>query len=118
VAISAVAFSTLPTSLRTEGMSFFHLVNSLGIAMGATLIFNLVARFSQTSHASLTAHVSPFNELLRSEAWDLAEAGDLAALSAEIGRQATMIAFNNAFYVSAVIGVAVLPLILLLRVRR
>ncbi len=103
-------------------MSFFHLVNSLGIAMGATLIFNLVARFSQASHASLTAHVSPFNELFRSElpgqAWNLAEAGDLAALSAEIARQATMIAFNNAFYVSAVIGVAVLPLILLLRVRR
>ena len=122
VAISTVAFSTLPTSLRTEGMSFFHLLNSLGIAMGATLIFNLVARFSQASHASLTAHVSPFNEAFRGAApgqsWNLAEAGDLAALSAEIGRQATMVAFTNAFYVSAVIGVAVLPLILLLRVRR
>jgi DHA2 family multidrug resistance protein len=122
VAISAVAFSTLPTSLRTEGMSIFHLLNSLGIAMGATLIFNLVARFSQASHASLTANVSPFNELFRpdfpGQPWDLAEAGDLAALSAEIARQSTMIAFTNAFFVSAVIGVAVLPLVLLLRVRR
>ncbi len=122
VTISAVAFSTLPTGLRTEGMSFFHLVNSLGIAIGATLIFNLVGRFSQASHASLTAHVSPFNELFRSEtpgqAWDLGQQADLAALSAEIERQATMIAFNNAFFVSAVVGLGVLPLVLLLRVRR
>ena len=103
-------------------MSFFHLVNNLGIAMGATLIFNLVARFSQASHASLTPHVSPFNELFRSDApgqpWDLGQQTDLAALSAEIERQATMIAFNNAFFVSLVIGLAVMPLILLLRVRR
>ena len=122
VTISTVAFSTLPTGLRTEGMSFFHLVNNLGIAMGATLIFNLVARFSQASHASLTPHVSPFNELFRSDApgqpWDLGQQTDLAALSAEIERQATMIAFNNAFFVSLVIGLAVMPLILLLRVRR
>ena len=122
VTISAVAFSTLPAALRTEAMSFVYLINSLGVAMGATLIFNLVARFSQTSHASLTAHVSPFNEAFRSESsrqvWDLGQQADLAALSAEIERQATMIAFNNAFFVSAVIGVAVLPLVLLLRVRR
>jgi DHA2 family multidrug resistance protein len=122
VTISTVAFSTLPTGLRTEGMSFFHLVNSLGIAMGATLIFNLVARFSQASHASLTAHVSPFNALFRSEVpgqvWGLGQRTDLAALSAEIARQSTMIAFNNAFFVSAVIGISVLPLVLLLRVER
>jgi len=122
IAISAVAFTTLPARLRTEGMTFLHLINNLGVAIGAALMFNLVARYRQASHEELTAHVSPFNETFRAaspgQAWDLAEPGDLAALSAEIGRQATMIAFNNAFYVTALIGLAALPLIALLRVKR
>ena len=122
IAISTVAFTTLPARLRTEGMTFLHLVTNLGIAIGAALMFNLVGRYRQTSHEELTAHVSPFNQAFRGaspgQSWNLAEAGDLAALSVEIGRQATMIAFTNAFYLSAVIGLAVLPLILMLRVRR
>lgn len=122
VAISAAAVATLPVRLRTEGMSIFHLGMGLGTAIGAALLFNLVARYAQTSHEFLTAHVTPFNEALRStapqHAWDLAQRSDLAAISAEIERQATMIAFNNAFFLSAVVGFAVLPLILLLRIRR
>ena len=118
VAISILAFSTVATQWRTEAMSFFHLLGNLGTAVGAALFFNLVARATQANHEVLRAHISPFNELLRFETWDLAERADLASLNAEVMQQAALIAYNNVFYMSAVLGLVALPLVLVLRVRR
>ena len=121
VPISIIAFSTLPNRLRTEGMSILHLTSNLGTAIGTAWVFNVLTRAIQTNHAILSAHITPFNELLRfslpRQAWDLAERADLAALSVEIGRQAAMIAYNNTFFLCAAAGLVVLPLIAALRVR-
>ncbi|MBT5415610.1 MAG: DHA2 family efflux MFS transporter permease subunit [Rhodospirillaceae bacterium] len=120
--ISAMANATIPGSLRTEAISLFHLVNNLGVAVGAALIFALLAHDIQQSTSLLTQLISPLNEVFRlavPEAMvDLGNRGDLAVLSAEIKRQATMVAFNGAFLLSAVAGLAVLPILLIAKVRR
>ena len=119
--ISAMANATIPGSLRTEAISLFHLVNNLGVAVGAALIFALLAHDIQESTSLLTQLISPLNEVFRlsvpQSMIDLGDRGDLAALSAEIKRQATMVAFNNAFLLSAIAGLAVLPILLIAKVK-
>ena len=77
---------------------------------------------AQVDHAVISESVNPFNELFRYRAvasvWDLGSAGSLASLQVEIGRQATMIAYNGSFMVVAGVMVALIPFILLFRHKR
>jgi hypothetical protein len=82
----------------------------------------LLAHNLQESTSLLTQFVSPLNEVFRLSVphgmVDLGDRGDVAALSAEIRRQATMVAFNNAMLFSAVAGLIVLPILLIAKVKR
>jgi DHA2 family multidrug resistance protein len=122
VGISAMAFATLPTNLRTQGMSLMHLINNLGVAIGTTIVFSLLTREIQISRSALSQFASPYNEALQygaaRSAVHLDQAGGLAAFNAEIGRQAMMVAFNSTFQIVAYAGLVVLPLLLIARVRR
>ena len=122
IGISAMAFATLPGELRTQGMSLMHLINNLGVAIAAAAVFSLLTREIQSSHSVLRQFVGPYNEALHSGVGrgqiDLGRASDLAALGAEVGRQAMMIAFNSTFQIIAYAGLVVLPLMLFARVRR
>ena len=117
--IAQLAFSTLDVRLRTEGMATFHLMLSIGAAAGIAIIFSVLANSAQINHEVLTGHISVYNEAFRysfvPQALDLTEQSGLMAMKAEIRRQATMIAFNNSFYVSAVISALMLPMILFMR---
>lgn len=119
VPISVLAFSTMPERLRTEGLAFLHLMLNMGTAVGVAAIFNVLSRGIQINHEVMAAHVNPYNDLFRyrfsPEAWDLSEPSGLIALDAEITRQATMIAYNNSFYLIAIVGIVVIPLLFLLR---
>ena len=57
------------------------------------------------------------NELLRGEAnlerWGRSEPGGMLVIEQEITRQATMIAYNNAFLAVAVVMIVLIPLVLL-----
>jgi MFS family permease len=122
VGISALALATLPATLRVQGVSLLYLVYNLGVAIGAALLFNLLAQDLQASYELLSQLVSPLNEVLRlsvpKRLLDLSDAGHLASLNAEIGRQSIMLAFNSAFLLTVAVGIGALPLILLARVRR
>ncbi|MDA0702907.1 MAG: DHA2 family efflux MFS transporter permease subunit [Proteobacteria bacterium] len=122
VGISALALATLPAELRVQGVSLLYLVYNLGVAIGAALLFNLLAQDLQASYELLSQLVSPLNEVLRlsvpKRLLDLSNADHLASLNAEIGRQSLMLAFNSAFLLTVAVGVGALPLILLARVRR
>ena len=61
--------------------------------------------------------IHPYNELFGypeiAAAFDLGSASSLAALQVEIGRQATTIAYNDAYMVVAGVMIALIPLIAL-----
>ena len=73
----------------------------------------------QTNHAALTEHINPFNELFRygavASTWAMDSTQGLAALEAEINRQSVMIAYNNAFFATFVLSLALIPVVLLFR---
>ena len=65
--------------------------------------------------------MNPYNDVFKyasiPELWNLADTSGLVALDAEITSQATMIAYNNSFYATALVALAMLPLILLFGTR-
>ena len=119
VPLSAVAFATLAPLFRTEAAAVFSLVRNLGGSIGISVVETMLDRSIQVSHADLAAHASPFNRALVmpgvSEMWDLHTTGGMAALDAEINRQAAMIGYLNDFRLMMVITLVALPLLLLLR---
>ena len=119
--LNILTLSRLDRRVQDQGFALFYLNFDAGYAIGAAGIIALHARHSQINHAVLNEAINPYNELLRyarpSELWDIAEASGLTALDAEITRQATMIAYNNSFLVSALVICALIPLILLFRHR-
>lgn len=119
VPLGALTFVTLSAGDRTEGTSVYNLVRSVGSSIGVSIALALLTRSAATNHAILSEHVSPYNEAFRlapaTELWDTATATGLAALDAEITRQATMIAYVNDFYLLALASLMALPLLLLIK---
>jgi DHA2 family multidrug resistance protein len=103
-------------------MSLMHLTNNMGIAIGTTAIFSMLAREMQVSYSALTQFVSPYNENMHTGAargmLHLDDAHGLASMGAEVGRQATMVAFNSTLQIAAYLGLIILPLLIFARVRR
>ena len=119
IPLSVAAFATLPKALVPDGTGIFHLMRNMGSSIFISVSIALVLRETRIAHAGLATNISPFNETLRlpgaTETWPLADIGSLAAISREIGRQATMIGYIDAFVLFTVTATAAMPFILLVR---
>jgi DHA2 family multidrug resistance protein len=117
VPLSTAAFATLAPSLRNEGTPIFSLLRNIGGSVGISIVQALLTRGSAQAHAELAALVSPGNRGLT----DLAAmirpdtAAGLAALNAEVTRQAALIAYVNDFWFMMVVTLVAIPLLLLIR---
>ena len=122
VPVTTAAFYSLAPRLLPDGAAMFHLLRNLGTSAYVAISFLVVVRTTQVNYADLVVHVNPFNEALRyglsSGAWNIDSLRSMGALSREIGRQAQMIAFNNAFLFYSITCFAVIPLVLLWRGKR
>lgn len=118
VPITNVAFATLPGYLRTDASGILNLTRSVGASVGISLVIALLARNSATSHADLAATLTPYRLLIDPRVF--AMPGDmmqpiLAALNAEVTRQAGMIAFLDDFYFMMIMAICAVPLSLLVK---
>jgi DHA2 family multidrug resistance protein len=114
--LSTLAFATLPARHRTEAAGIFNLARNAGSSVGVSVVIALFAANSQVVHASLAAHVTPYNALLRTmpHFWSSHGAG-MAALNVEISRQAAMVAYLDDFVLMMIVTLAAAPLIALMR---
>ncbi len=118
VPLSTVAFATLAPALRTEAAGLFSLLRNVGSSAGISMVIVLLSRNTQINHASLAAHVTPYNHLLQAptvaEFWNPMTAAGAMALNREITRQAAMIGYINDFKLMMIMTLLSLPLIFLL----
>ncbi len=116
VPISTLAYTTLPIRARTEAAGIYSLVRNLGSSIGISIMFALVARYTQINHAEIAANLTPFGP------WPLSELmsgpGGLAGLDGEVSRQAAAIAYLNDFWLMSWMTLATLPLLLLFQIRK
>ena len=120
VPLTTATFSTLPRSVFPEASAVYHLLRNVGSSIFISLSVLLSIRMSTISYAELTEFINPFNEVLRQPEYgariDLGNVTNLLSLSGELGRQADMIGFINAFALYTCTSLVVLPLVFFVRV--
>jgi DHA2 family multidrug resistance protein len=119
VPLSTVTFATLPPPLRTEATAIFSLMRNIGSSIGISIAISLLASNTQVMHASLAAHITPFNPQLIAPGigafWNPWTAPGLAALNAEVTRQATVVAYADDYLLMLWLTLLALPMLLLMR---
>ena len=143
--LTTLAFATVPNRIRTEGAAMNALMRNLGASIGVAVLEALLVRNTQISRSALAENLTPFNQLWRfgttpiehgilvdrsrilsymtpfGGAWPFGAlpTDDLSKLvamwSAEVDRQASMIAYLNDFRVLAVTTVIFIPLLFFMR---
>ena len=117
--LQVVAFSNLPPEFRTDGTALFSLFRNVGSSIGISVTSFLLTQNTQAVHSQIVSAVTPFNRMLQSGGaylyWNSATQGGLAALNAEITRQATIVGYMNDFKLMLVVSIAAALLLLLLR---
>jgi DHA2 family multidrug resistance protein len=108
--------------------ALFNLIRNLGGSFGIAFVTTILARRAQFHQSSLATHLSPFDvnyqiavEKLKAFFHALGFTDSMSKMAAdgtiyrELIRQATMIAFNDTFWLMSAMLVATLPLILLFK---
>lgn len=120
VPMAVVTFATLDPRFIPQGSAVFHLLRNIGSSVFISMSVAVVLRGMRVNYVEMSGNLSPFNEALQLPQvmghWSTETLPGLAAISAEIQRQALMIGYTNAFYFFTVTSVATIPLVLLLRV--
>jgi DHA2 family multidrug resistance protein len=120
VPLVVATFATLDRSQLNESTAVFHLLRYIASSAFVSISVIIVLRTGQVNYARMTEFVTPFNDALtdpsRLGGWNLETLPGLAALSGEVGRQAFMIGYINAFTAYTVLSLAILPLVFFVRV--
>jgi len=119
VSLTTATFSTLAPHLRGDGTSIYSLSRNIGSSIGISFVQTEFTRNTQIAHSSLVEYVSRFNPLAQPDVlpsiWNLDTRSGIAALNAEVTRQASMIAYVDDFKLLFVLTLTVMPLLLLLK---
>lgn len=122
VPLSVVTFATLSNRLLPDAAAIFHLLRNFGSSIFISLSVLAVVRTSSTNYAELTERMNVYSKHLEMPAvigvWNLESLPNLAALSREVARQASMIGYTNAFLLYALACFVSLPLIAFVRTKR
>ena len=112
-----MAYSTLPAGARTEAAGIFSLMRNIGSSVGISVVMTLLSRGTQINHAEIGQRLTPFDPAVQHLATTMHQpaATALAALNAEVTRQASAIAFLNDYWMMMVMTLLAIPLLLLLR---
>jgi DHA2 family multidrug resistance protein len=94
-------------------------MRNLGGSIGISILVAALAENTQTIHSRLIEGLRPDNPLLHGPAfttpYSLTSPSGVAALNAEVTRQAAMVAYIDDFWLLMLITLLSLPLLLLLR---
>jgi DHA2 family multidrug resistance protein len=119
VPLTTATFSTLPGSQIAEGTAVYHLLRNLGSSFFISVCVAEIVRSTGMNYAHLAELLTPYNKALELQSvtgqWSVDSVRGLASLSKEITRQATLIAYLNAFGLFTTACAMTLPLILLMR---
>lgn len=119
VPVTQIAFATLDQKRAAEGSAVFHLIRNFGSSFFISVSIAVAVRTAKLNYSDLTTQISPFNETLRFPSviggWDPESTSGLMALAGEIQRQAVMIGYLNAFYLFAIVSLAVIPFLALVK---
>lgn len=121
VPLTTVAFSNVAQEDMAEATAVYHLLRNLGSSFFISICVAEIVRSTSVNYGQIVEALTPFSKVLSMPSvigqWNLESLGGLARLSKEVTRQATMIAYINAFGLFTAACAVTLPLILFMRGR-
>ena len=125
-------FSLTLSHIKKEDMgnatAIFNFTRNLGGSFGVAIATTILTRRAQFHQARLVDHLTPFDmnyvlgsqqtaEILQNRGLEpmLAHKGGLAVIFQTLLKEASMMSFNDVFYLLAVMTVLMLPLVLLIK---
>ena len=122
VPLNIIALSTLPRHILTQGTAIRSLMRNLGGSIGISILVATLAENTQVVHSRLVEGLRPDNPLSQAPylaaPFSLSTPSGMAALNAEVTRQAAMVAYIDDFKLLMLIALGAIPLLLLLREAR
>jgi DHA2 family multidrug resistance protein len=119
VPLNMIALSNLPRSIMTQGTALRSLMRNLGGSIGISILESQLFQNTQTVHSRLVEQLRPDNWLTHAPylaaPFSLTSPSGIAALNAEVTRQATMVGYIDDFLLMTIIVLACVPLLLLVR---
>jgi MFS transporter, DHA2 family, multidrug resistance protein len=119
VPLNTLALSNLPRHILTQGTAMRSLMRNLGGSIGISIFEALLIQNTQIVHSQLVEHLRPDNPLARAPflapPFSLTTPSGIAALNAEVTRQASMVAYINDYALMMLIVILLIPLLLLVR---
>ena len=119
VPLNTLALSNLPRHILTQGTAMRSLMRNLGGSIGISIFEALLIQNTQIVHSRLIEHLRPDNPLVQTPLltppFSLTTPAGIAALNAEVTRQAAMVAYINDYALMMLIVILLIPLLLLVR---
>jgi len=119
VPLNTLALSTLPRHMLTQGTALRSLMRNLGGSIGISIFEALLVENTQIVHSRLIEGLRPENWLARAPQlptpYSLTTPTGIAALNAEVTRQASMVAYIDVYALMLVVVLGMIPLLLLVR---
>jgi DHA2 family multidrug resistance protein len=119
VPLSTIAFSTLAAHYRNDGTAMFSLVRNIGSSIGISVVISYLALRTQANHAAFAAYINGSSVALRhaveTGVYNLTTPAGLAAIDAQVNRQAATLAYLQDFRLMMWVTLASLPLVFLLK---
>lgn len=119
VPLSTLALSTLPTQYTAEGSGLFSFGRSLGSSIGVSILGTIVSRMSQSNWNIYGGNINASNPALYKwlNAHHLSINSPLAhqMLGQELYRQSSMLSFVDAYWITAISFIIMLPIVFLIK---
>ncbi len=117
VPIASVIFATLEPRFRYEGAALNSLIRNLGGSVGISILQTYTLRGEAVAHSHLVEHLRPDSPIV---AWlmpwlDFVAGGPLSRFEIEVGRQALMLSYVDAFWLLGFACTAIAPLTLFIK---
>lgn len=119
VPLSIISFSDLDPRLRPEALGIFHLLRNIASSLFISITVAEIVSSTSINYARLVEAINPFNPVLSMPilmgAWETGTPQGLSRIGREITRQASVIAYVNAFGLFTIVASAAIPCALLFK---
>ncbi|SPQ00277.1 Drug resistance transporter, EmrB/QacA subfamily [Candidatus Sulfobium mesophilum] len=128
IPLTTMTMSSVKKEDMANASAIYNLLRNLGGSFGVAFVTTIIARGAQMHQNHLVEHLTPFDrgyQMAVSQAGHLlkysginpvvADTAGPGAIYGQLVRQASMLAFNEAFYLLSVFMILILPLVFLMK---
>jgi DHA2 family multidrug resistance protein len=131
IPLTTLTFATIKKEAMGNATAIFNLLRNLGGSFGVAFVTTILSRREQFHQFQLTEHLTPFDipfqiasqqgtQILQYRGFEsvLSRYGGLGVIYKELLRQASMMSFNDAFRLTSLLMISILPLVLFMKRRK